>query len=100
MFRRWCLTGLDRFRVVELSIGEMESGRNDPADSIRSVDLRAAIRRLDPDDRTLGTALSAANSAIASAQKAYAADLAKAKGYVKTANKYAAAADAACTNAP
>ncbi len=39
--------------VVELDVGETESTRNDPADSIQSVDLRAAVRRLDPEDRTL-----------------------------------------------
>jgi len=39
--------------VVELDLGEVESRRDDPADSIRSVDLRAAVGRLDPDDRTL-----------------------------------------------
>ena len=42
-----------RRSVVELDIAFVESGREDPADSIRSVDLRAAMRRLDPDDRTL-----------------------------------------------
>ena len=42
-----------RRSVVELSVGEWHSGPDDPADSISSVDLRAAVRRLDPDERTL-----------------------------------------------
>jgi len=42
-----------RRSVVELDVASVESGRDDPADAIRSVDLRAAMRRLDPDDRTL-----------------------------------------------
>jgi RNA polymerase sigma-70 factor (ECF subfamily) len=42
-----------RRSVVELDVASVESGRDDPADAIRSVDLRAAMLRLDPDDRTL-----------------------------------------------
>ncbi|HEX5825266.1 MAG TPA: sigma-70 family RNA polymerase sigma factor [Candidatus Limnocylindrales bacterium] len=39
--------------VVELDLADIESSQDDPADAIRSVDLRAAVRRLDPEDRTL-----------------------------------------------
>jgi RNA polymerase sigma-70 factor (ECF subfamily) len=42
-----------RRSVVELDVADVGSSRNDPADSIRAVDLRAAVRRLDPEDRTL-----------------------------------------------
>jgi RNA polymerase sigma-70 factor (ECF subfamily) len=42
-----------RHSVVELDLADTGSSRNDPADAIPSVDLRAAVRRLDPDDRIL-----------------------------------------------
>jgi RNA polymerase sigma-70 factor (ECF subfamily) len=42
-----------RHSVVELDVADVGSNRNDPGDSIRAVDLRAAVRRLDPEDRTL-----------------------------------------------
>jgi RNA polymerase sigma-70 factor (ECF subfamily) len=42
-----------RHVVVELDIADVASNVNDPADSIGSVDLRAAVRRLDAEDRTL-----------------------------------------------
>jgi RNA polymerase sigma-70 factor (ECF subfamily) len=42
-----------RHNVVELDLADVESSRGDPSDSIPSVDLRAAVRRLDPEDRTL-----------------------------------------------
>jgi len=42
-----------RRSVAELDVADVESSRHDPADSIGAVDLRAAVRRLEPDDRTL-----------------------------------------------
>jgi RNA polymerase sigma factor (sigma-70 family) len=42
-----------RHAIVELDLADVGSSRHDPADAIPSVDLRAAVRRLDPDDRTL-----------------------------------------------
>ena len=42
-----------RHTVVELDVADVGSSRHDPAEAIRAVDLRAAVRRLDPDDRTL-----------------------------------------------
>jgi RNA polymerase sigma-70 factor, ECF subfamily len=42
-----------RRSVVELDVALVGSGRGDPADAIRAVDLRAALGRLDLEDRTL-----------------------------------------------
>lgn len=53
-----------------------------------------------PSPSDVSAAVSAANSAITSAQQAYAADLAKAKDYVATANGYADAASRACDQMP
>ena len=39
--------------VVQLDVADLGSTRHDPAESIPSVDLRAAVRRLEPEDRTL-----------------------------------------------
>ena len=50
---RQMLRQRQRHNVVELDLADVESSRGDPSDSIPSVDLRAAVRRLDPEDRTL-----------------------------------------------
>jgi len=42
-----------RRSIVELDVPDAESSRHDPAAGARSMDLRAAVRRLEPDDRTL-----------------------------------------------
>jgi RNA polymerase sigma factor (sigma-70 family) len=42
-----------RRSVVELNVAFVDSGRDDAADTIRVVDLRAALGRLAADDRTL-----------------------------------------------
>jgi RNA polymerase sigma-70 factor (ECF subfamily) len=42
-----------RGAVVEIDVADVGSSHGDPSDSIRSVDLRAAVRRLDPQDRLL-----------------------------------------------
>ncbi len=42
-----------RAAVVEIDVADVGSSRGDPSDSIPSVDLRAAVRRLDPEDRAL-----------------------------------------------
>jgi RNA polymerase sigma factor (sigma-70 family) len=39
--------------VVEIDVADVGSSRGDPADAIPSVDLLAAVRRLDPQDRSL-----------------------------------------------
>src|SRR5207244_3443402 len=50
---RQMLRARRRHTVVELDVADVGSSRHDPAEAIRAVDLRAAVRRLDPDDRTL-----------------------------------------------
>ena len=42
-----------RGAVVEIDVADVGSSHGDPSDAIRSVDLRAAVRRLDPQDRLL-----------------------------------------------
>ncbi len=42
-----------RGAVVEIDVADVGSSRGDPSESIPSVDLRAAVRRLDPQDRSL-----------------------------------------------
>jgi RNA polymerase sigma-70 factor (ECF subfamily) len=42
-----------RGAVVEIDVADVGSTEGDPSDSIGSVDLRAAVRRLDPRDRSL-----------------------------------------------
>jgi RNA polymerase sigma factor (sigma-70 family) len=42
-----------RGAVVEIDVADVGSTEGDPSDLIRSVDLRAAVRRLDPQDRSL-----------------------------------------------
>jgi RNA polymerase sigma-70 factor (ECF subfamily) len=42
-----------RAAVVEIDVADIGSSQDDPSDSIPSVDLRAAVRRLAPEDRAL-----------------------------------------------
>jgi hypothetical protein len=83
--------------TVQSSVDQL---RTDAADLASARASLPSYGDSGPSVSAVSTAMSAASGAIASAQKAYVADLAKAKGYVKTAAKYAAAADAACAHVP
>lgn len=83
--------------TVRASIQQLQDDANALA-SARAV--LASYSGSGPTASAISAALDGANAAIANGQKAYTTDLAKAKGYVTTADKYAAAASQACSNAP